>query len=431
MTSLLRRLAVRAPVPVYAVAGLGARDEVQDLRLSGEITLVDTPRAANVLLVAGSVGAGHAEPLARVHDALPHPRATILWNTDAAGLRIAGAVDLSSASDLAEGIREAFTNLVTGLRRTEGPLLPDAQPIEWRGLGPYGQGGSGMTGGTPYGRPMADLGPDRDGLRLDVVPTFLGPFQYPLPAGLVLDLMMAGDVVVDAAVTGSSIGSPAAMPVPSIFVRALGESVAIAELEVARARDHLRWTADALRVQGLPALGIRALALATRTPPPTGAEVRGFGRRLARTGVFRWSLPTARGRLQPALAGAGLGPVSRSAGVADDARLDDPAYRALGFEVILGTSDDAASRWKLRLEEAARSLELAARAGAARTDVSGVVETPRGRLTAGDAPTSRALEMLPGLVIGLGWGDAIASIISLDLDLSELVGSGQVATVVA
>ncbi len=431
MTSLLRRLAVRAPVPVYAVAGLGGRATVQDLRLSGRISMVDTPRAANVLLVAGSVGAGHAEALARVHDALPHPRATILWNTDAAGLRIAGALDLSSASDLAEGIQQAFTTLVTGSRRSEGPLLPDAEPVEWRGLGPYGQGGSGMTGGTPYGRPMADLGPDRDGLRLDVVPTFLGPFQWPLPAGLVLDLNVAGDLIVDAAVASSVIGSHEAMPVPSIFVRALTESVAVADIEVARARDHLRWTADALRVQGLPALGLRALALATRTPAPTGAEVRGLERRLARTGVFRWSLPKALGRLQPTLVGTGLGPVSRAAGLSADVRLDDPTYRALGFEAIVGTSDDAASRWKLRLQEAARSLDLAARAGAARTNVSGVVEGPRGRMAAGDAPTGRALEMLPGLVVGLGWGDAIASIVSLDLDLGELASAGQVAAVVA
>ncbi len=419
MRSLLRRLAAGAPTPVYAIAGAGARRGVQDLRLVDALQLVETPRAANVLLVAGGIAPEHAEALARVHDALPHPRGTVLWATDAAGLNIPGSVPVEASSDPVSAIRSVFAELILGTRPTEEPILPDEDPASWRGVGPYGQGGSGMTGGTPYGRPMAELGPDRDGLRLDVLPTRLGPFFAPLPAGLVLDLRVAGDVLLEATVASVATGATGLDAGTTPFARALHQAVPITELELERARDHLRWLSDSLRIQGLPALGLRALRLARVVEPGMAAEVHRFAGIVARTGAYRWSLPPARGRLAAVLDGLALGPVSRAAGHAQDARLDDPAYVALGFEPILAAGDDAASRWRLRLEEAARSLDLAARAGGARTTVTGVVESPRGRLAIGDAPTQRAIAVLPELLRGLEWGDAVASIVSLDLDLDE------------
>jgi hypothetical protein len=206
----------------------------------------------------------------------------------------------------------------------------------------------------------------------------------------------------------------------SPFVRALTEPVSIADLELARARDHLRWLADALRVQGLPALGLRALALASRVEPGHGTEIRRLGVAIGRTGAYRWSLAPEAGRLVRDLPGLALGPLSRAAGLPEDARLDDPAYRALGFQPIVAREDTAAARWKLRLEEAARSLELAARAGSSHTTPGGVVESPRGRLALGDAPSRRAMALIPALVEGLEWGDAISALVSLDLCLDEL-----------
>lgn len=431
MTSLVRRLAARATVPVYAIAGTGSRDAVQDLRLVDGITLVDSPRAANLLLVAGSVGTEHAEALARAHDALPHPRATALWSTDAGGLRIPDALVIESGSDPAPLLRALFRDLVEGRRDTEEALLPDEDPADWRGVGPYGQGGTGMTGGTPYGRPMAELGPDRDGLRLDVLPTAVGPFFTALPTGLVLDVRLAGDVIVETSASGVS--APAGNPIDLVspFVRALTEQVAIAELELARARDHLRWLAEALRVQGLPALGLRALALARRAEPGRGDEIRRLAQAIARSGVYRWSLAPAAGRLFHDLPGLGLGPVSRAAGLREDVRLDDPVYRALGFEPIIGGSDTAAARWGLRLDEAARSLELAARAGDAHTTPTGFVEGPRGRLGSGSAPSERAITLIPALVDGLEWGDAVSALASLDIRPDEVAAVAQTRAVAA
>ena len=399
------------------------RAAVQDLRLSHDVQLVDTPRAATILLIAGNVAETHREALARTHDALPHPRATVAWGApDPLAEFGSTATSINLEVDPVQTLRPLFRDLVTRRRTSEPPLLPDIDPVEWRGIGPYGQGGTGMTGGTPYGRPMAELGPDRDGLRLDVLPMTLGPFFARLAAGLVLDLKTAGDVVIEAAVVEAASGRPptaASGRSSSPFVTALLEPVPIAELELARARDHLRWLADALIAQGLPALGLRALWLAHDIRPGEGNRIRAFVERLRRTGLFRWSLPRT-GRIDPArLAGQGLGPIARAAGLAEDVRSDDPSYLALGFAPFVVDRNDPVGRWQVRLEEAARALELAAQAGGRVTTVLGRVESPRGRLEPGDSPTDRVLALIPEILPGLGWGDAIATLMSLDLDLDE------------
>lgn len=425
MTSLVRRLAARSAVPVYAVAGPGSREAVQDLRLVDGVSLVDSPRAANVLLVAGAFPADHGQALARLHDALPHPRATVLWNTDAGGLTFPGALVMEPGTNPSQLLRALFRDLIEGRQTTEAALLPDEDPAPWRGVGPYGQGGTGMTGGTPFGRPMAELGPDRDGLRLDVLPTLVGPFFAALPTGLILDLQMSGDVIVGATMTAAPPGATNHVASLSPFVRALTEPVSIADLELARARDHLRWLAEALRVQGLPALGVRALALACQVEPGEGTAIRRLGVTIGRSGAYTWSVAPSAGRLVRDLPGLALGPVSRAAGLPEDERLEDPAYRALGFEPIVAMEDTAAARWRLRLAEAARSLELAARAGSALTTPRGVVESPRGRLALDDAPSQRVMPLIHAEVEGLEWGDAISALVSLDISLDEV---GLVAT---
>ena len=77
--SRLAKLAARAPAPVFPVVGRGARDAVGRLRLDPRIQLVDSPRRAAVLLVSGGLGERMVEATRRVHDQLPHPRATLHW----------------------------------------------------------------------------------------------------------------------------------------------------------------------------------------------------------------------------------------------------------------------------------------------------------------------------------------------------------------
>ncbi|MEX1173288.1 MAG: hypothetical protein WEG56_11840 [Chloroflexota bacterium] len=418
----LAAFAAAAPVPVFAIAGSGMRTAVQDLRLDPDVRIVDTPRAAAVLLIAGQTAALDAEALARIHDALPHPRATVAWRAvdPFVGPGGEGSV-VVDGDDPVPALRAVFRALLVGQRTSEASILPDEDAVDWRGVGPYGQGGSGMTGGTPYGRPMAELAPDRDGLRLDVLLVTLGPFYPRLPVGLVLDVQLAGDVLTEVAMSRSSAaGAGPASP----FIRALSGPVSIAELELARARDHLRWLSDALVAQGLPAYGRRALRLAHDVRAGDGRRVRAFAARIRRSGVFRWSLPRT-GRLGPAaLGGLGLGPIARSAGVAEDIRGEDAAYRALGFTPYLTDAGGPPGWWLMRTEEAARSLDLASEAGDRMTALVGRVESPRGRLEPDDSPTERTLTLLPEILTGLEWGDAVATLVGLDLDLDEMAAVG-------
>ena len=421
----LLRLAADAPVPVFAVAGGGAREAVQRLRLSEELRFLDTPRAASVLLVAGAIPETLAEPLARAHDALPHPRCTVRWTLGARpDSAVARFPDPVLVDDDAEGaIVSAHRALLAGRRRSDPPILQAVDAAPWRGVGPYRQGGSGMTGGIPYGRPMAELAADRDGLRLDVVPVRVGPFFPRFPTGLALNVTLAGDVVVDAAaelnpfITGSS---PGFVPRPGLlpFLRALSEPVRVAELELARAREHLRWLADALVAHGVHSLGHRVLRFAARVGPGDEASMRSLARALGWTQILRWSTAGIGRVAGEELAGIG-GPVARAAGVTEDARAEDPAYQALGFEPIVLQGGDVAARWRQRLAEATQSLTLAARAGDRHTEPAGRAESPRGLLTPGSSPTTRLLPLVPRFVQGLEWGDAVATMISLDLDLEE------------
>jgi hypothetical protein len=423
LRGVLARLAAGAPVPIFPIAGAGARDAVHDLRLRPELSLLDGPRAANVLLVAGAIPEELWDALARVHDVMSYPRCTIFWAQGDAQLRPPPVLPEAIAvrDGVAEAIVAAHRALLTGTRPSDRPILADEDAAPWRGVGPYGQGGSGMTGGTPYGRPMAELGPDRDGLQLDVLPLRVGPFYPRFPAGFSLDLKLAGDVIVEVALAPNPYAGSAVAPRPDQepFVRALHEAVSIAELEMARARSHLRWLAEALIAQELRALGVRALRLATTIRPGDGAEVSRLARLLGMTQVLTW--PTKRvGRIAGQdVAGMGLGPVARAAGVAEDLRSDDAGYRELGFEPVVRQEGDASARWRQRLEEIVQSLDLAARAGGRETQPTGRVEAPRGRLEAGSSPMARLEPMLPDLLRGQEWGDAMATLVSLDLDLDE------------
>lgn len=422
---LLTRGAASAPVPVFAVAGAGSRDSVQDLRLGPDLRLVDTPASATVLLVAGAVPEPLSEPLARVHDAMPHPRCTVFWPPGNVKVHPPSILQdpVIAEGDARDTIVAAHRALLLGTRPSEAAILPDVDPAPWRGVGPYGQGGSGMTGGVPYGRPLAELGADRDGLRLDVLPLTVGPFFPRFPPGLRLDLKLAGDVVVEASIGPNPYADPNFAHTSgvqhSLFTRALSERVAIAELELARARHHLRWLADALAGHGLAALGTRVLRLAAHVQPGDGPLVRRLSTAVTWTQVLRWSTRGVGHVASAALAGLGLGPVARAAGVPEDLRADDPAYRALGFEPLVQRDGDAAARWRQRFDEAAQSLDLAARADDVWTEPVGRTESPRGRLEFGSSPTTRLLPLVPALLHNMEWGDAVTTLVSLDLDLEE------------
>ncbi len=269
-------MAVRAPAPVFAAVGVGAWGPVQELRAHPELRLVASPRQAALLLVAGAVSGEHQAALAQVHDQIPHPRRTVGWNTDLQALGLPDAVvTRGGRAQVAAAVTDAWRRCRAEPGLSEGDLLPDVEPNPWRGVGPYGQGGEGMMGGVPYGRPMAMTGADRDGVSLDRLEVTIGPFLPMLPSGVTLDLVLQGDVI------QSAVAYPAPAP-PSLLEPAE---------PVSRHRSHLRWLAHALHVHGLDGLAARAAALApidVGTPGVADGVVR-LRNQVRRSGLL-WSL---------------------------------------------------------------------------------------------------------------------------------------------
>ena len=415
MRAALRSAARSAPARVFVVEGENAPMALPYLALRDDIQLVATPRSATILLVSGTIPDVLEEPAARVHDGMPHPRATVRWPE--------GAED-ASADSISVELSRVQAELLGGARATEPDQLPNEDPAPWRGMGPFRQGGAGMTGGIPYGRPMALRAPDRDGLELDQLPVRVGPWFMPLPAGLVLDVRLQGDVIQELTVPGNPFARPAPAPSPRT-------PVLLAGLERSRASHHLRWLAHALRVHGLAALGRRSLALARGVERDEGLDASILElaslleRRLSSRGTLGWATRHVGALPADQVSGKGLGPVARACGMAEDARVDDPAYRALGFDpVVQASSDrvgDARARWLQRIGEVRQSLDLARRAGERRAGESGAgVEGLRGRIgNDGRAPSAALLDLLPGIVRGQEWGDAVTTIVSLDIDVGE------------
>jgi len=408
--SWLARLAARAPVAVYPLLGIGGERALYQLALAERVIRVDSPRHASVLLVAGHVPAQHHEALKRVHDQLPRPFATLWFCSEPLpGLENARRVD--DPAILVDELVALHRALQAGQRGSSPRLLPDVPPNPWEGLGDDGHGGEGMMGGTPYGRPMAMNMQDdiRDGLTLDSLTFRLGPFYPPLAPGLAAEITLQGDVI--QSWTSQSPAYPRTFD--AIFQLAREQPVAIAELELARARHHLQRLYGALRLAGLEGLGLQALRLARELTP--ASRIDGLRRQLLRSGFFRLAALDG-GAVDVETARRLGGPVARAAGIDADRRSDDAHYRRLGFRPVVGQHGDTRARWQQTLAEIEQSLALARRA-ADDDDLSiaapGNVETPCGPWR--DRPAQDAGGCLDALLPGMEWDSALATIMSLDL----------------
>ena len=424
LSAAVSRAASRAPVPVFPVAGMGARAAVDDLLVEPRLHIVDTPAAANVLLLAGAVPASLVAELALLHDGLSRPRTSVWWTLGASGppvIRSSVEVQDSDPSTLVDAVVDAHRRLLTGELASSSPQLPDDDGALWRGIGPYGQGGSGMTGGVPYGRPMAGLAPDRDGLQLDQLTVRIGPFFARFPTGLVLELRLQGDVIQEAHLVLLPGDVPTAGVATTPFGDALNVPVRVSVLELERARSHLRSIASALVAHQLGSLARRVLRLVGQIRPGDDHEVEQLHRILRRTQILGWATTGVGHIASDRLEGTSAGPILRTSGVARDERTDDPAYRGLGFEPIVHEGSDARARLAQRLAEARQALELAGRAGDNYHDPESPLESPRGRLGTGDRPAQRILPLVPSLLEGMEWGDAVSTVVSLDLDTDEVL----------
>lgn len=270
----------RPEVTVAVAAGADAWEAVQDLRGVHGIRVVPTPRHATTLLVAGTVPDDDREPLQRVHDQLPRPRAVVSWCAAGAASDVPARRVDGDLGAVVEALRAAHAVVRADPARGAEDLLPDIEPNEWRGVGPFGQGGEGMMGGTPYGRPMTMTADDRDGLALDQLELTLGPFLDPLPGGCSLTVTLQGEVLQHAVVTvRTGDGDRFAPP---------------ADPDRRAALRLLRRTAHGLHVAGLEALAARAAGLAVQVVGGSQAPALARGaRRLAgharRSGLL-WTL---------------------------------------------------------------------------------------------------------------------------------------------
>lgn len=405
----MRRPTAEAAVPVYPAVGGNALERLEDLSLRPGVRFVVTPRRAAILLVAGEIRSDDRDALCRLHAQLPHSRATLWWASEPVE-GIHQPVALPADHDPLPPLQDLHRQLRSGERASESDLLPDAPPHPWRGRGDHGQGGEGMMGGTPYGRPMAMLSEDlRDGLKLDAYTARFGPFLPQLPPGLVLEATLQGDVLQQVGVIRPPLPPPSAAA--AVFRRAAQEPTPLADLERDRAAYHMRCVGRLLAILDLRPQAERfrrAAAAVERGQTVAGRPLR----RLIRLSGALQAIPPRLGRLEPGVAEAVGGVAARAAGVAQDARAESAAYRALDFRIHTENGSDTRARLRQWLAEIQQSLRLVADAGGTRLAAGEGIAPPW-------SPDSNGQQSegprLGELLRGLEWQEALLVIASLDI----------------
>lgn len=409
--SWLRRLAARAPASVFLAEGARAGLVRETLAIAPGIQLVDSPRHASILLIAGSVSNGWRDDLRRVYDQLPAPFASV-WCCSKPFEALTNPTCIDNINALPQGLVEIHRELMLGRRASALRMLADEPPNPWKGLGDDGHGGEGMMGGNPYGRPMAMNMQDdiSDGLTLDTLTFRLGPFHSALPPGLQAEISLQGDLVQE----WSTTRQPFANVIDPIFQAARQAPVSIAALELARARHHLYRLYRGLCIAGWPALAERTLRLAGKLT--ADSDIADLRRSLERGGLWRLALPRpGRGVLEQAQALQLKGPAARASGIAEDLRNQDANYCRLGFVPTCQQSGDTAARWRQWLNEIEQSLSLARQAIRLdlKTAETAFIETPHGPWDS-SLPTDKSA-LLSDLLPGLEWGEAMLTLASLDV----------------
>jgi hypothetical protein len=366
----------------------------QQLRRRGWVRALG-PADADVLAVVGPAGPRWTSFADQLWDQVPHPRARVQVGTAAeAGTALEHAVCLLADGGEAPPVGEEKS----ARRGRDGAGHAEHGSSDEQPQGHEHHGGGGMD--MPGGVPMADRGPDRDGLVLDQLHVPLGPVLADWPAGLVLHSTLQGDVVQEARVEVIREHDDVADFWNEPWRRAAsGEAVTVGEAARRRAAAHLDSLARLLAVAGWAdaALGARQFrddllggARAADLAPRTGR----LARRLRRSRTLRW------------LTG-GLGVLS--VGAAEAAGVTGPALTASR------AGGDVRARWQVWLDEVDRSLsEIDDTAPLVAVDTG-----PRGRRDARGG-SAALLEVLPELVNGAELAGARLIVASVDIDIAEL-----------
>ncbi|MEV4703150.1 hypothetical protein [Actinoplanes sp. NPDC049316] len=375
LTEILGRWARRRPhvLPVVTPGATAVRLAVEAETARIGAVEATGPSDADVLLIVGNPGDELREAIDLVWSQLPGPRAR------------AGLADPAEAGTV-------LGRAVLALSDPHGAGDRD-RGDEWADRAPDMDGGQDGGMRMPGGLMMADRGPDRDALTLDVLTVPLGPVLADWPAGLVMDLKVQGDLVQQA--QARVVPAPAAQSRPFWDATGLGASrrYAASHLDsLGRLLAVVGWSGMAWRVRRL-----RDSALADTPQPVLRAQLAAITRRLNRSPALRWATD-------------GLGVLT--AGTADRLGVSGPAARAAA------EGGDVTARWRRWLTET-DALLAGEPAGPG----------PRGRSVPGRPASAGLLAAADELVVGLDIAAARLVLASLDPDTDELAASSQPAEV--
>jgi hypothetical protein len=401
---LVRGGAARPHVLVAAMPGGAA------VRLAAEARLrrrgwpaALSPADADVLLVAGAPEADIAAAVETAWAAVPAPRVRALVTSPG---EVAAALDAAQAELAAGAPRWLPAGDAAVLPGENGGAAAGSgsshEAHEMAGHHDMGEMDMGMPGGLP----MAERGEDRDGLKLDRLHVPLGPILTDWPAGLVVRLVLQGDVVQHAEAGAIGLVADGASFWTEPWRRAAaGEPVTTGLAARRRAGAHLDSLTRFLAVAGwddaaAAARRLRDDTVGSRPVSSLRPALRRLAAQVARSRVLAWSTR-----------GAG----TLRADEAATAGVTGPAWRAGG---------DVTARYRGWCRELA---DLTAAFDDGSQLDPAVLEPPRGRLDGAQAPSASLLAVLPRLLAGAEFAAARLIVASLDPDLDELparVGAG-------
>ena len=276
--SRLRRFALARPhvLLVQACGGRDVRWAAESRLACAGWPLASSPADADVLLICGRPGPELERALHNVWEAMPGPRVRRTCPHE----RQIDRVLATACAELGD---------VTGQRRDAAAR------------GALADMGGDLDGGLS----MAGSAGDRDGLALDALHLSLGPVLPGWPAGLVLDVVLQGDVlqeviarVLDAEPEPSAPPAAVALDLLARLLRAAGASTAA--LRVLRARDS--GDMEGVRLPRLLRWSLRGL------PAPDGLDLSDYPGRLVQAARTAAPLPAVGiADLEAALVGLEVG----------------------------------------------------------------------------------------------------------------------------
>jgi len=228
------------------------------------------PAESDVLLVCGTPGPELQTLLDRVWDQMPYPkhRATLTRPDEIA--TVLGAAQDALANRPAQ--RSAAREGQDTIDHADESMHHDDMTAD--GHDHTSMDHMSMSG--PGGYPLADGADDRDGLEMDVLHRRLGPILPAWPAGVVLDVTLAGDTITGASASMIDVDDYQHAEPQNVAAIALDQAaqvLAVAGWDAAAART--------LRVRDLAVTGRRDQARKRLLP---------LRRRVERSLLLRWSL---------------------------------------------------------------------------------------------------------------------------------------------